>query len=61
MRLFFVLCFVLNFARVSGTEYFVSNSGSDTNDGLTESSAWKTLDKVNVEMSNFNVGLIKLL
>jgi hypothetical protein len=31
----------------SGTVYFVSSSGNDSNDGLTSSTPWQTLDKIN--------------
>lgn len=31
----------------SGKIYYVSNSGNDSNDGLTPETAWQTLDKVN--------------
>ena len=31
----------------TGTAYYVSNGGSDQNDGLTPRTAWATLDKVN--------------
>ena len=30
-----------------GTEYFVANSGSDDNDGLSPATAWKTIARVN--------------
>ena len=33
--------------KISATTYFVSNSGSDSNSGLSEVEAWKSLDKVN--------------
>ncbi len=32
---------------ISGTSYFVSNTGNDENDGLSAETAWATLDKVN--------------
>lgn len=32
---------------VTGTKYYVSNNGSDSNDGKSPATAWKTLDKVN--------------
>jgi hypothetical protein len=32
---------------VSGTKYYVSNSGDDKNDGKSEKTAWNTIDKVN--------------
>ena len=36
----------------SVTEYYVSNSGSDFNDGLTPSTPWRTINKVNSEFGN---------
>ena len=32
--------------KIEGAKYYVSNSGDDANDGLTPSSAWKTLKRV---------------
>jgi uncharacterized repeat protein (TIGR02059 family) len=32
---------------LSATTYYVSNSGSDSNDGKTETTAWKTISKIN--------------
>ena len=32
---------------VTGTKYYVSASGNDSNDGLTSETAWKTVNKVN--------------
>ena len=32
--------------KVSGTSYYVSNSGDDANDGKTFETAWKTLKRV---------------
>jgi len=41
----------------SATEYFVSSSkGNDNNDGLTENTAWKTLNKVQLEKKAFKSG-----
>ena len=34
-------------STATGTVYYVSNSGNDSNDGKSPSSAWATLDKVN--------------
>ncbi len=31
----------------TGTKYYVSNNGNDSNDGKSESTAWATLDKIN--------------
>ena len=55
--LFFCLC--LN--MYSQTRYYVSNDGNDSNDGLSEGQAWKTLKKVEDEQSRFGPGDIILL
>ena len=55
----FILFFgVLLFSSVQGwsKDYYISNSGSDSNDGFTEQTAWKTLDKLNKEMNGFKAG-----
>ncbi len=39
---------------VSGTTYYVSNNGSDSNNGMSAETAWKTLSKVN--SFEFNLG-----
>ncbi len=49
-----LLCF-LTFA-VFATKYYVSNSGNDTNDGLSEQTPWKSLEKVQSESSTFVAG-----
>lgn len=41
-KVFIVLFFVIS-SVVSATNYYVSTSGKDTNDGLTQSTPWKTL------------------
>ncbi len=33
--------------NITGTTYYVSNDGNDDNDGLSENTPWKTIDKVN--------------
>ncbi len=40
--------------EVTGTKYYVSNNGDDTNDGLSPESPWKTAEKVN--NTKFNPG-----
>ena len=35
---------------VNATTYYVSNSGNDSKDGLSENSAWRTLEKVNQQV-----------
>ena len=50
-----IFIFCLTYSAFA-TEYYVSNSGNDSNNGLTEQTAWKTLDKVNAKMSSFTSG-----
>ena len=38
---------VLSFNSLNATNYYVSNSGNDSNSGTSESSPWKTISKVN--------------
>lgn len=40
----------------SATDYYVSSSGNDSADGLTQSTAWRTISKVNSEFYRFNPG-----
>ena len=42
-----LILIVFSDLKISATNYYVSNSGSDLNSGLTAMQAWKTLDKVN--------------
>jgi len=44
--------------KITGTAYYVSNSGNDSNDGKTPQTAWATIDNVNRMMSSmsFNKG-----
>ena len=44
--LFLILCFAYN-TTVSAITYYVSVSGNDAANGLTESTAWKTISKIN--------------
>jgi len=49
-----IMLFMLITSIAYCTNYYVSASGSDLNDGLSESSSWKTISKVN--SSTFNAG-----
>jgi len=40
----------------SATDYYVSSSGNDSANGLTGSTPWRTIAKVNSEFSRFNAG-----
>jgi len=56
---FFWLLFVFNLYFIDNAYaivYYISNSGSDSNTGISESSSWKTIDKLNVELSKLNAG-----
>lgn len=46
MRLIFTILMLISVAY-GQTNYYVANSGSDANNGLTTATAWKTLSKVN--------------
>lgn len=41
---------------VFAKQYYVSNAGNDSNDGLTPQTAWKTIAKVNSKMNTFVTG-----
>lgn len=43
--------------EVTGTKYYVSNSGDDNNDGLSPETAWKTIDKVNMTVNKQGDGV----
>jgi len=58
-KLFFLVSIILS-CNVFAKNYFVANSGSDSNDGLTEATAWKTLNKVNANVNVFTPGDIIL-
>ncbi|MDD6483412.1 MAG: hypothetical protein PUF72_02400, partial [Clostridiales bacterium] len=46
--LFSVVCvLLLSAVSVSAATYYISNEGNDTNDGLTEDTPWRTIEKVN--------------
>ena len=52
LTILFLLITINAFTR----NYYVSASGNDLNDGLSEKTAWKTIAKVNAEMKNFKSG-----
>ena len=45
---------VISFTSANATNYYVSNSGDDSNPGTSESSPWQTISKVNA--STFSPG-----
>lgn len=57
MREILVLFFLLVSCLASATDYYISSSGDDINNtGLSSSSPWKTLSKVNSIFSSINPG-----
>jgi parallel beta-helix repeat protein len=54
-KIIFLLLYCI-FIKVSATNYYVSNTGNDMNDGLTEATSWRTLNKVNAIMSTLTSG-----
>ncbi len=44
--------------KIKGTIYYVSNSGSDANDGKTPKTAWKTLQKVSEAELKYGDGVL---
>lgn len=41
------LTYTIHVSSNPGRDYYISNTGSDTNDGLTADTAWKTLSRLN--------------
>ncbi len=52
----FILIFLLFSTIASATNYYVSSVGSDAANGLSESTPWKSIAKVNTVFSLFNPG-----
>src|ERR1035437_955962 len=51
-----ILIFLVHNAIASATYYYISSSGNDTNNGLSSSTPWKTIAKVNSAFSNMKPG-----
>src|ERR1035437_221983 len=49
-----IIAFLLFSTIASATDYYISSSGNDANNGLTPATAWQTIAKVNA--SSFNPG-----
>ena len=56
MRGILTLLFCLCSFIASATDYYVSSTGNDSADGLSSSTPWKTISKVNSEFSRINPG-----
>ena len=52
----FILVFVILHTVASATDYYVSSAGNDANDGLSPSTSWKTIAKVNSSFINLSPG-----
>ncbi len=51
-----IIAFLLFSAIASATDYYISSSGNDTNNGLSASTPWKTIAKVNASSSTLKPG-----
>jgi len=51
-----IIIFLLFTTIASATDYYISSSGNDTNNGLTSSAAWQTIAKVNSTFSTIKPG-----
>ena len=56
MRRILTLAFIALNLTVSATDYYVSSSGSDAANGLSESTPWKSISKVNSAFSYLEAG-----
>lgn len=55
LLIFGIAIFAVNAVKAQNT-YYVSNSGNDSNDGLTPATAWQTIDQVNIAAERNNFG-----
>ena len=51
-----ILCCLASLSVQAQTYYVSSVSGNDSNSGLSETQAWKSISKVNTEMSGISPG-----
>lgn len=56
MKKILIVIFLVINSIASATTYYVSSSGSDSANGLSESAPWRTIGKVNSMFSSFNPG-----
>ncbi|HZY25527.1 MAG TPA: right-handed parallel beta-helix repeat-containing protein, partial [Bacteroidales bacterium] len=56
MKSALILVFVILHTVASATDYYVSSAGNDANDGLSPSTSWKTIAKVNSSFINLSPG-----
>ena len=56
MRGIFTLLLCLFSFIASAKDYYISSTGNDSSDGLSSSTPWRTISKVNAEFSKLNPG-----
>src|SRR5665647_633270 len=56
MKKFFLLPLIIFGLTANATNYYISSSGSDTNNGTSTSTPWKTLSKLNAYFSSLQPG-----
>ncbi len=54
-KLLSLICLAIS-TCISATTYYISSAGNDGSDGLSESTAWKSIAKVNSSFSGFKAG-----
>src|SRR5258708_34855962 len=54
--LLLLLSLIIIHNTVNGKNYYISSSGNDMNSGLSDTAAWKTINKLNSSFSNFVAG-----
>src|SRR5665647_476560 len=47
MKTLLLLLFIIFSLAANATNYYLSNNGNDANNGISTSTSWKTLDKIN--------------
>jgi hypothetical protein len=56
MKLFLVLSFIICSITAHATDYYISSSGNDANNGTSSSTPWRTLNKLNASFGSINAG-----
>jgi len=56
MRTVFILFFLILSPFLAATDFFLSNTGNDSNTGTSEVSAWATISRANSALAEFNPG-----
>src|SRR5664279_6113363 len=56
MKTLFLLPFIIISLAANATNYYISSSGNDANNGTSTSTPWKTLNKLNSYFSSLKPG-----